>query len=292
MSWWQVCPLGPTGYGDSPYQCFSAFAGNPYLIDLQDLVARRLLTRGRGGAPGPAGTGRGRFRGALPGQVAAASPGLRAAPGRRVPGARARELRRVQGGPGAVARTLRALPRPEGQLRRPRLVGVAGERAHVSGGAGLPSGAASRRGGGAPVLPVRVLLAMAPRSGRRPEARDRHHRGHPHLRRRRLGRCLGPSRALRARRRRPARRRGRRAARLFLGRRPALGQPALPMGTPRRRRLRLVEGRACAHRSTCTTSCASTISGDSSVLADPPSRDNARIGRVEAGARAWTSSAR
>jgi 4-alpha-glucanotransferase len=43
MSWWQVCPLGPTGYGDSPYQCFSAFAGNPYLIDLGDLVARRLL---------------------------------------------------------------------------------------------------------------------------------------------------------------------------------------------------------------------------------------------------------
>jgi len=44
MSWWQVCPLGPTGYGDSPYQCFSAFAGNPYLIDLQDFVARKLLT--------------------------------------------------------------------------------------------------------------------------------------------------------------------------------------------------------------------------------------------------------
>ena len=29
---WQVLPLGPTGYGDSPYQCFSAFAGNFYLI--------------------------------------------------------------------------------------------------------------------------------------------------------------------------------------------------------------------------------------------------------------------
>ena len=28
---WQILPLGPTGYGDSPYQCFSAFAGNPYL---------------------------------------------------------------------------------------------------------------------------------------------------------------------------------------------------------------------------------------------------------------------
>jgi len=44
MSWWQICPLGPTGYGDSPYQCFSAFAGNPYLIDLRDLVSRKLLT--------------------------------------------------------------------------------------------------------------------------------------------------------------------------------------------------------------------------------------------------------
>lgn len=43
VSQWQVCPLGPTGYGDSPYQCFSAFAGNPYLIDLQALVATGLL---------------------------------------------------------------------------------------------------------------------------------------------------------------------------------------------------------------------------------------------------------
>ncbi|MCO6449201.1 MAG: 4-alpha-glucanotransferase [Caldilineales bacterium] len=40
---WQVLPLGPTGYGDSPYQCFSAFAGNPLLIDLEDLVARGYL---------------------------------------------------------------------------------------------------------------------------------------------------------------------------------------------------------------------------------------------------------
>jgi 4-alpha-glucanotransferase len=37
---WQVLPLGPTGYGDSPYQCFSAFAGNPLLISL-DTVAQR-----------------------------------------------------------------------------------------------------------------------------------------------------------------------------------------------------------------------------------------------------------
>lgn len=40
---WQICPLGPTGYGDSPYQCFSAFAGNPYFIDLKPLLDDGLL---------------------------------------------------------------------------------------------------------------------------------------------------------------------------------------------------------------------------------------------------------
>jgi len=40
---WQVCPLGPTGYGDSPYQCFSAFAGNPMLIGLEPLVGLGYL---------------------------------------------------------------------------------------------------------------------------------------------------------------------------------------------------------------------------------------------------------
>ncbi len=43
IRYWQVCPLGPTGYGDSPYQCFSSFAGNPYLIDLLDLSEHGLL---------------------------------------------------------------------------------------------------------------------------------------------------------------------------------------------------------------------------------------------------------
>jgi 4-alpha-glucanotransferase len=41
---WQVLPLGPTGYGDSPYQCFSAFAGNPLLISPDRLVEDGLLT--------------------------------------------------------------------------------------------------------------------------------------------------------------------------------------------------------------------------------------------------------
>src|SRR5215467_4013153 len=41
---WQVLPLGPTGYGDSPYQCFSAFAGNPLLVSPEGLLADGLLT--------------------------------------------------------------------------------------------------------------------------------------------------------------------------------------------------------------------------------------------------------
>jgi len=40
---WQVLPLGPTGYGESPYQCFSAWAGNPLLISLEWLVERGWL---------------------------------------------------------------------------------------------------------------------------------------------------------------------------------------------------------------------------------------------------------
>jgi len=42
---WQVLPLGPTGYGDSPYQCFSAFAGNPYLVSPDLLIELGLLTQ-------------------------------------------------------------------------------------------------------------------------------------------------------------------------------------------------------------------------------------------------------
>lgn len=45
QSCWQILPLGPTGYGDSPYQAFSTFAGNPYFISLEDLIERGLLTR-------------------------------------------------------------------------------------------------------------------------------------------------------------------------------------------------------------------------------------------------------
>ena len=45
QSYWQILPLGPTGYGDSPYQSFSTFAGNPYYIDLEELVKEGLITQ-------------------------------------------------------------------------------------------------------------------------------------------------------------------------------------------------------------------------------------------------------
>ncbi len=45
QSYWQVLPIGPTSYGDSPYQSFSSFAGNPYFIDIEKLCERELLTK-------------------------------------------------------------------------------------------------------------------------------------------------------------------------------------------------------------------------------------------------------
>src|SRR6266550_262595 len=45
QSLWQVLPLGPTGYGDSPYACYSAFAGNTLLISPEQLVQEGLLNK-------------------------------------------------------------------------------------------------------------------------------------------------------------------------------------------------------------------------------------------------------
>ena len=42
---WQILPVGPTSYGDSPYQSFSTYAGNPYLIDLDTLCEEGLVTK-------------------------------------------------------------------------------------------------------------------------------------------------------------------------------------------------------------------------------------------------------
>ena len=45
QTWWQILPIGPTSYGDSPYQSFSSVAGNPYFIDLPQLERDGLLER-------------------------------------------------------------------------------------------------------------------------------------------------------------------------------------------------------------------------------------------------------
>ena len=45
QTYWQILPIGPTGYGDSPYSSFSSFAGNPYFIDFDDLVKQGFLKR-------------------------------------------------------------------------------------------------------------------------------------------------------------------------------------------------------------------------------------------------------
>ena len=43
QQYWQILPLGPTGFGDSPYQSFSTFAGNPYYISLENLILLQMI---------------------------------------------------------------------------------------------------------------------------------------------------------------------------------------------------------------------------------------------------------
>ena len=53
QTFWQILPIGPTGYGDSPYQSFSAFAGNPYFIDFDLLVQQGFLDKAELPPPQP-----------------------------------------------------------------------------------------------------------------------------------------------------------------------------------------------------------------------------------------------
>ena len=45
QTYWQILPICPTSYGDSPYQSFSTFAGNPYFISLEALIEEGVLTK-------------------------------------------------------------------------------------------------------------------------------------------------------------------------------------------------------------------------------------------------------
>lgn len=53
QKWWQMLPVGPPGYGESPYSAESAFAGNPFLVSLEALAAAGLLERGTVAPSGP-----------------------------------------------------------------------------------------------------------------------------------------------------------------------------------------------------------------------------------------------
>ena len=176
---WQVLPLGPTGYGDSPYQCFSAFAGNPNLVSPERLLEDGLL-----------GAGRPRGRARLPGGPRGLRPGDRVEAGGA--GAGARSLRRRRG-PGAARRRTRrsAPPTPAGSRTsrcswrsRTRTAAPPGPRGR-RGSPARERGALDarhaarleRRGGPAPLPPVPVLPAVE--RGARPRARA----GHPDHRR-------------------------------------------------------------------------------------------------------------
>ena len=58
QSEWQILPLGPTGYGDSPYQSFSSYAGSPYFVSLEALIGDRLLLEAECDAAGLEESGR------------------------------------------------------------------------------------------------------------------------------------------------------------------------------------------------------------------------------------------
>src|SRR5207244_4526346 len=68
QSLWQVLPLGPTGYGDSPYACYSAFAGNTLLISPRRLFEEGLITKSDLAKMSPLPGGRVDFAGAHKGK--------------------------------------------------------------------------------------------------------------------------------------------------------------------------------------------------------------------------------
>ena len=120
---WQVLPLGPTGYGDSPYQCFSAFAGNTLLISLERLIEDGLLTESEAGDRQRLRTRERRLPGCHrppSGALAASARPLRRG-GRH---ADARSVRPLLQRAGELAGRLRAVHGRQGGARARRLDGV------------------------------------------------------------------------------------------------------------------------------------------------------------------------
>ena len=281
QTWWQMLPLGPTGYGDSPYQCFSAFAGNPNLVSPELLVRDGLLSAHR---PRWHPLSR-RPRRLRP------RDRLQDAPARR-PGTTSRRAAATA----PCTRSIDVLPRHADWLDDFALFmafkGAARRRAGRTG---------PRRCAGAKPDALEQASAIwrtirlhsfgsscSSASGRSctttPRKRHSPDRRHADLRGGRLRRRVGESATVPARRGAPADGAWRRAAGLLLRHRPALGQPALRLGgaskrpaTPGGARL----GRRCDRWTWCasTTSAASRRAGTSR----PASRRREMGGGCQAG---------
>ena len=235
QTYWQILPIGPTGYGDSPYQSFSAFAGNPYFIDFRLLAADGLLTEAELPAPQPVGpVDYGALYQQRPVVLHKAADRLLASP---TPAYEA--FCEAQSGwleDYALFMAVKAEQEQAGladwpddlRTREPATLAAAKERlaAEVDYSQG------------------RAVLLLHPVE--RPQdlrQQPRHPAGgrHPHLRQPRFQRPLDPPGAVPDRRRRPPDQRCRMSARRLCRRRSALGQPALRLAPPRGRGLPLVE---------------------------------------------------
>ena len=190
--WWQVPPVGPTGAGNSPYTSESTFAGNPPLIDLEDLRDRGLLTEAELSAARVPG---GRRPSTTPPCMRAGEALLRRAFS-RLGGAEAQSVRDFAAanpwlGEYALYRALKACFRPDGLVR---LAGQGPPEPRPGGAGGRPAGA----GGGYRFSPGGAVLVLLPVEGpegprQRPGGAD--HRGSAHLcvpgQRRRVERAEG-----------------------------------------------------------------------------------------------------
>ena len=263
-TFWQTLPLGPTGYGDSPYFCFSAFAGNPYLVSPELLLAEGLLDAADLADAPDFPEGRVDFGRVHPLEAGPARPGLRPVP-RPLPRRQPPLATAPSAGPTPAGSTTTPCSWPS---RKPTAAGRGPNgRRRCATAAAPPWPRPGRRPlprGGAPGLPpVPLLRAVGPL---REQAR-------------RLGlrimgdapmyvaggqrRRVGPSRPLQARRRPQPDRRRRRPARTTSPRPASCGATPSTTGTATPPTATPGGSPGCGPCSSWPTWCASTTSGPS-----------------------------
>ena len=243
QTYWQIMPLGPPGYGGSPYASMSAFAGNVNLISPEELVAVGLLDESDVEKPPAFST-----EVTDHGQVIAYKRALLEKAFHhfkgRVQGDR-ELLRDYEGVLGLAASWLDDYALFAALKDDHEGAGLV----HVGARAGPPRARGARRRparprrsrGGPSVLPVRLPPPVARPQELRECARRSRHRRYAHLRRVRLGGRVVTASPVEARARRTAHGDRRRAARRVQRHRPALGQPDLRLEPPAGRGLRVVD---------------------------------------------------